>query len=101
VPHAAGKYPLVGKRGGTKDIKPGQFMVSGLLMNKNMYDATSGTLEIERFDGRGVAGSFKVSAKRILSAQVNPTGPGTIEVEGTFDIACGGTGSPIQHGCKR
>jgi hypothetical protein len=99
VPQRPGKYPLVGARRSKEEIKPGQFMVVALLMNKNMYSVTSGTLEIARFDGRGVAGSFKVSAKPMVVQ--NPTSAGTIELEGTFDIPCGGTGSPVQHACKQ
>jgi hypothetical protein len=99
VPQGPGKYPLVGARRAKDAIKPGQFTVVALLMNKNMYSVTSGALEIARFDGRGVAGSFKVSAKPMVVQ--NPTSAGTIELEATFDIPCGGTGSSTQHACKQ
>jgi hypothetical protein len=49
-----------------------------------MFEATSGTLTITRFDTTGVAGSFHVEGAEVLGANRN------LFLDGTFDIQCRG-----------
>jgi hypothetical protein len=89
VPLGPGTYPIVGKSSG--EVKPGQILAGSLTYNKGMYDARSGTLELERFDKEGVAGSFVIEGVEELG------GRRRIHIEGTFEIPC--RGGMLQTDC--
>ena len=82
IPLKAGTYQIVGKSGA--EVKPGEVLAGALTFNKNMYDATSGTLTLEKFDMEGVKGSFTIKGREAL------TGAKPILIEGRFSMPCRG-----------
>jgi hypothetical protein len=80
VPLAPGTYRIAPKASPAKN-KPGEFIVN-LFFNKNMFEAKSGTLTIDRFDMNGAAGSFVIDGNEIL------TGSRPLHLEGSFDMPC-------------
>lgn len=88
VPFGPGTYPITGRFGGEK--KPGAF-VANLILGETLFDASGGTLTIERFDTQGVAGSFSVEGKEIGE------GSRALQLEGTFDLPC--RGGPMESQC--
>ena len=82
MPLGAGTYPIVGKSSG--EVKPGEVLAGPLLFDKHEYDATGGTLVIDRFDMEGVAGSFRIEGVESLSRNQ------AIHIEGRFEIPCHG-----------
>lgn len=92
-PMAPGSYSTIGQLLEQDKQKPGQLLV-GVDTSGYSHDAVSGTVEITRFDDKGVAGSFKLSAKPTVGYGKNQgkTEPYNsekrIQVEGTFDIPC-------------
>jgi len=90
VPLGPGNYSIVGKSGG--EVQPGQVLAGALLFDQHEYDATRGTLRIERFDMQGVSGSFSIDAVELL-ADRKP-----IHIEGRFDMPC--LGGMLETECK-
>jgi hypothetical protein len=90
IPLGVGMYPIVGKQSGT--VKAGQVLAGALMYNKSMYDATGGTLKLDRFDKSGVKGSFTITGTELL------TGAKPIQIEGTFEIPC--RGGILESECK-
>ena len=82
MPLGAGTYPIVGKSGG--EVKPGEVLAGPLSFDQREYDATGGTLVIDRFDMEGVAGSFRIEAIDSLAPNRS------IRIEGSFAIPCHG-----------
>ena len=81
VPLGAATYKIAPKASPAKN-KPGEFIVGVFLFNDAMFQATSGTLTLERFDMNGAKGSFVINGSEIL------TGSRPLHVEGTFDMPC-------------
>lgn len=81
VPLAAGTYVIAPKASPAKN-KPGEFIVPIFLFNDAMFAAQSGTLKIDRFDMKGISGSFVIDGNEIL------TGSRPLHLEGTFDMPC-------------
>jgi len=81
VPLGAATYKIAPKASPAKN-KPGEFIVGVFLFNDRMFQATSGTLTLERFDMEGAKGSFVIDGSEIL------TGSRPLHVEGTFDLPC-------------
>jgi hypothetical protein len=81
-PLAPGTYRIVGKTGG--EVQPGEVLAGALLFDQHEYDATGGTLVIERFDMEGVAGTFRIDGIESL------TGKQRLHIEGSFEIPCHG-----------
>jgi hypothetical protein len=90
LPLGPGSYPIVGKAGG--EVKPGQFLAGSLTYKKEMYDARSGTLKLDKFDMEGVAGSFVIDGVEALG------GRRPIHIEGTFEMPC--RGGMLETECK-
>lgn len=88
VPFGPGSYPVIGRYGGEKT--PGTF-VANLVFGEGLLDANGGTVNIERFDSEGVAGSFSVEAKGIAGSDR------TLQLSGTFDMPC--RGGPLESQC--
>ena len=88
VPFGPGSYPVIGRFGG--QTLPGAF-VAMIVFGEGLIDATGGTVNIERFDLEGVAGSFKVDAKDAAG------GDRVFSLEGTFDMPC--RGGPLESKC--
>jgi len=84
VPLRAGKYPIV-PRAADGRTRPGEFVIALSFGDSNMFDAKSGTVTIDRFDMKGVAGSFTLDAAEQL------LGTRSMHIEGTFDLPCHGT----------
>lgn len=82
IPLKPGTYQIVGKSGA--GVKPGEVLAGALTFNKGLYDATQGTLKLDRFDMGGAKGSFKINGREAL------TGAKPILIEGTFDLPCRG-----------
>jgi hypothetical protein len=81
VPLQPGVYKIAPKASPAKN-KPGEFIVGFMGFQKSMFQATSGTLKLDRFDMNGAAGSFVIDGTEILM------GSRPMHVEGTFDIPC-------------
>lgn len=61
----------------------GAFEVGVLLVGESLYRSLGGTLNVQRFDARGVAGDFALDATLV-------DGKGErIHLKGSFDIPCG------------
>ncbi|MEO8062977.1 MAG: hypothetical protein ABI821_09520 [Pseudomonadota bacterium] len=90
IPLKPGTYQIVGKSGA--EVKPGEVLAGALTFNKGMYDATNGTLELEKFDMEGVKGSFTINGREAL------TGAKPIMIEGTFAMPC--RGGLLESACK-
>ncbi len=90
LPLGPGTYSIVGKSSG--EVKPGQILAGSLTFKKEMYDARSGTLKLDRFDMQGVAGSFVIDGVEALS------GRRRIHIEGSFEIPC--RGGMLETECK-
>ena len=90
LPLGPGTYPIVGKSSG--EVKPGQILAGSLTFKKEMYEARSGTLKLDRFDMQGVAGSFVIEGVESLS------GHRPIHIEGTFEMPC--RGGMLETECK-
>lgn len=88
VPFGPGTYPVIGRFGG--EAKPGAF-VANLGFGEVLIDAKGGTVNIERFDSEGVAGSFQVEAAEVAGSDR------VFKVDGTFDLPC--RGGPLQGKC--
>jgi hypothetical protein len=90
IPLKPGTYQIVGKSGA--EVKPGEVLAGALTFNKRMYDATNGTLTLEKFDMEGVKGSFTINGREAL------TGAKPILIEGKFSIPC--RGGLLESDCK-
>jgi hypothetical protein len=90
LPLGAGRYPIVGKSAG--EVQPGQFLAATLTIGKGMYDASGGTLVLEKFDMEGVKGSFVIEGVDAVG------GAKPIHLEGTFEIPC--HGGMLETECK-
>jgi hypothetical protein len=90
IPLKPGTYQIVGKSGA--EVKPGEVLAGALTFKKGMYDATSGTLTLEKFDMEGVKGSFTINGREAL------TGGKPILIEGTFSMPC--RGGLFESDCK-
>jgi hypothetical protein len=90
IPLKPGTYRIVGKSGA--EVKPGEVLAGALTFDKGMYDATSGTLTLEKFDMQGVKGSFTINGREAL------TGAKPIQIEGTFSMPC--RGGLLESDCK-
>ena len=82
MPLGPGTYSIVGKSSG--EVRPGQLLAGPLSFNRVMYDATGGSLKLERFNMDGVAGSFVIDAVEEFS-RGKP-----VHLEGRFEIPCRG-----------
>ena len=91
VPLAPGTYAIARKAGPAKN-KPGEFIVGALLYEKGMFQATSGTLKIDRFDLDGIKGSFSIDGNEILM------GSRPLHIEGTFEMPC--RNGQLQSACQ-
>lgn len=90
IPLKPGTYQIVGKSGA--EVKPGEVLAGALTFKKSMFDATSGTLTLEKFDMEGVKGSFTINGREAL------TGAKPIQIEGTFAMPC--RGGLFESDCK-
>ncbi|MEJ0087359.1 MAG: hypothetical protein WDO72_16930 [Pseudomonadota bacterium] len=90
IPLRPGTYQIVGKSGA--EVKPGEVLAGALTFNQGLYDATNGTLTIEKFDMEGVRGSFTINGREAL------TGAKPILIEGTFSMPC--RGGLLESDCK-
>jgi len=81
-PLGPGTYRIVGKTGG--EVQPGEVLAGVLLFDDHEYDATGGTLVIERFDMEGVAGTFRIDGIESLARSKR------LHIEGSFEIPCHG-----------
>jgi hypothetical protein len=90
IPLKPGTYPIVGKSGA--EVKPGEVLAGALTFKRSMFDATSGTLILEKFDMEGVKGSFTINGREAL------TGAKPIRIEGTFAMPC--RGGMFESDCK-
>lgn len=81
IPLAPGKYPIAPKASPAHN-KPREFIVATFLLDRKMFAAQSGTLELTRFDAEGAAGSFVIDGHEILM------GDRPLHLEGTFDMPC-------------
>jgi hypothetical protein len=91
IPAAAGTYPIVPRQTDGK-VKPGTFIAGVLHLDGAMFEATGGTVKVDRLDMNGVAGSFSVDG-----AEHPAMGTRTIHLEGTFDIPC--VGDQLEKRC--
>ena len=91
VPLQPGIYKIAPKASPAKN-KPGEFIVGFMGFGESMFQATSGTLKLDRFDMSGVAGSFVIDGNEILM------GSRPMHVEGTFDMPC--RKALLQSGCQ-
>ena len=82
VPFGPGTYQIV-PRSNDENAAKG-FWVWPLLYGGSMFEATSGTLTVARFDDKGVAGSFQFEGKEQI------VGNRALSIEGTFDMPCRG-----------
>jgi hypothetical protein len=90
IPLATGTY-VIAPKASPADNKPGEFIVTRLLFNDSVFEAHSGTLSIDRFDMKGVSGSFVIHGKEVL------TGSRPLHLKGTFDMPC--RGGQLQSAC--
>jgi len=90
IPLKPGTYQIVGKSGA--EVKPGEVLAGALTFSKGMYDATNGTLKIDKFDMEGIKGSFTINGREAL------TGAKPILIEGTFAMPC--RGGLLESDCK-
>lgn len=90
IPLKPGTYQIVGKSGA--EVKPGEVLAGALTFNNGMYDATSGTLTLEKFDMEGVKGTFTINGREAL------TGAKPILIEGRFSMPC--RGGLLESDCK-
>ena len=90
IPLKAGTYPIVGKSGA--EVKPGEVLAGALTYSGGMYDATNGTLTIEKFDMEGIKGSFSINGREAL------TGEKPMLIAGTFEMPC--RGGTMESDCK-
>jgi len=90
IPLKAGMYAIVGKSGA--EVKPGEVLAGALTYNGGMYDATNGTLAIEKFDMEGIKGTFSITGREAL------TGAKPILIEGKFSMPC--RGGQFESDCK-
>ena len=81
-PLGPGTYRIVGKTG--DEVQPGEVLAGALLFDHHEYDATEGTLVIERFDLEGVAGTFRIDGIDSLARNRR------MHIEGSFEIPCHG-----------
>jgi|SRR6185295_2615454 len=81
-PLGPGTYRIVGKSGG--EVRPGEVLAGALLFDNHEYDATGGTLVVERFDMEGVAGTFRIDGIESLARNQR------LQIEGSFEIPCHG-----------
>jgi hypothetical protein len=91
VPLAPGTYRIAAKASPAKN-KPGEFIVGGLSYEEGMFQATSGTLKIDRFDMEGIKGSFTIEGNEILM------GSRPLHLEGTFEMPC--RDGQLQSACQ-
>jgi hypothetical protein len=91
VPLGPGTYKIAAKASPAKN-KPGEFIVGFMGFGESMFQAKSGTLKIDRFDMKGIAGSFVIDGNEILM------GSRPMHVEGTFDMPC--RKGMLQSGCQ-
>jgi hypothetical protein len=91
IPLQPGVYKIARKASPAKN-KPGEFIVGFMGFGESMFQATSGTLKIDRFDMNGAAGSFVIDGNEILM------GSRPMHVEGTFDMPC--RKGMLQTGCQ-
>jgi hypothetical protein len=90
IPLKPGTYQIVGKSGA--EVKPGEVLAGALTFKKGMYDATNGTLTLEKFDMEGVKGTFTINGREAL------TGGKPIVIEGRFSMPC--RGGLLESDCK-
>jgi hypothetical protein len=90
IPLATGTY-VIAQKASPADNKPGEFIVTRFLFNDSVFEAKGGTLTIDRFDMKGVSGSFVIHGNEVL------TGSRPLHVEGTFDMPC--RGGQLQSAC--
>ncbi|HYJ40610.1 MAG TPA: hypothetical protein VEW08_07465 [Steroidobacteraceae bacterium] len=81
VPLQPGIYKIAPKASPAKN-KPGEFIVGFMGFGDSMFQATSGTLKLDRFDMNGASGSFVIDGNEILM------GSRPMHIEGTFDMPC-------------
>jgi hypothetical protein len=91
IPLQPGTYKIAPKASPAKN-KPGEFIVGFMGFGESMFQATSGTLKIDRFDMNGAAGSFVIDGNEILM------GSRPMHIEGTFDMPC--RKGMLQTGCQ-
>jgi hypothetical protein len=91
VPLKPGTYKIAPKASPAKN-KPGEFIVGFMGFGESMFQATSGTLKLDRFDMNGAAGSFVIDGNEILM------GSRPMHIEGTFDMPC--RKGMLQSGCQ-
>jgi hypothetical protein len=91
VPLQPGTYVIAPKASPAKN-KPGEFIVGFMGFGESMFQATSGTLKLDRFDMNGAAGSFVIDGNEILM------GSRPMHIEGTFDMPC--RKEMLQSGCQ-
>jgi hypothetical protein len=90
VPLQPGVYKIAAKASPARN-RPGEFIVGFMGFGKSMFQATNGTLTLNRFDMNGAAGSFVIDGNEILM------GSRPMHVEGTFDMPC--REALLQSGC--
>jgi hypothetical protein len=90
IPLKPGTYQIVGKSGA--EVKPGEVLAGALTFNQGLYDATNGTLTLEKFDMEGVRGAFTINGREAL------TGARPILIEGTFAMPC--RGGLLESDCR-
>lgn len=83
IPFKPGTYTLV-----TLEEKPGELGVSLRLKGINYKLSAPGVLEVTRFDGRGIAGTFKFTAQTNASDNRAKAVMRNIQVSGSFDLPC-------------
>jgi hypothetical protein len=91
IPAGPGTYPIVPRKD-DGSVTPGTFIAGGLIYENGMFEATGGTLKIDKLDTTGVAGSFSVEGK-----EIPVYGNRELKVEGRFDIPC--IGSTLESLC--
>jgi hypothetical protein len=90
IPAGPGTYPVVPKSADGK-VKPGTFIAT-VLYESGMFDATGGTITVEKLDTTGVTGTFVVEA-----TEMPAYGNRQFRVEGKFDLPC--VGSTLESLC--
>lgn len=83
IPFKPGTYSLV-----TFDEKPGELPVALRLKGISYMVTQPGVLVLTKFDGTGVAGTFKFSATTHSSANKPGVTVRNIQVAGSFDFPC-------------
>jgi hypothetical protein len=88
VPFGPGTYPIVPR---SNDSNAPKGFWAFPIFGPALFEGTSGTLTISRFDDKGVAGSFHVEGKEQFG------GTRQIVIDGTFDMPC--RGGMAEGGC--